>query len=523
LRDALLDSDIEVRLAAVERVRANVAERTAAIRRKRRNRVGVVTIVLLAIGAIAGPWANPGQADLQPYFEHYGEGVIAGEGSPFAIDFENLPDPNGLPASLAPLANPVDSVQAADGTVFIADRTLGVFAISALDGRINRVHEMPGPISAGDGVDPLQAFAVPEYLLIGADQNLYVSGAGIVAKLDRTTAEITRVAGDGLSGAADRVREEGVAALESPLDAAGIGFDGVGNLYVVDRAASSVRRVDAVTGEITTVVGGRLGFAGDGEAAIDAFLADPAGLVVTPDGVMFIADRQNARVRVVRTDGTIDTLAGNGEVEIDGMGGPAAEAAIGTPHDLALDVTGGALWFTDISTGAIRRVDLSSSTVSEMVVVVDPCLGCTPSQAAVAEAPVATGLAMSLDGNSLMVADPVTRRLRSYLVNQPVEVPTTTTTDPTGSTTTDPDGTSGTTIPDDGTDDGSGGGSGGGDGGATTVPESTVPDATVPDPVTPDPVAPDPVAPDPVAPDPVVPGSVEPAPSEPDPATPPSP
>ena len=51
---------------------------------------------------------------------------------------------------------------------------------------------------------------------------------------------------------------------------------------------------------------------GDGGPAIDALLNRPSGLAVSADGELFIADRENHRVRKVDVNGVITTIAGNG-------------------------------------------------------------------------------------------------------------------------------------------------------------------------------------------------------------------
>ena len=97
--------------------------------------------------------------------------------------------------------------------------------------------------------------------------------------------------------------------------------DGSGNLFIADTGNHRVRRVDAVTGLISTVAGshpfsgGRkpFGFAGDGGPATSANLGTPSGVAVDADGNLFIADRSNHRIRRVdAATGIINTIAGNG-------------------------------------------------------------------------------------------------------------------------------------------------------------------------------------------------------------------
>ena len=79
----------------------------------------------------------------------------------------------------------------------------------------------------------------------------------------------------------------------------GIRADRAGNLYVVDTENHAIRKIDAVTGTVVTVAGGRKGASGDGGPATDAALDRPHGCVVDARGNLYIADSENHRVRRV--------------------------------------------------------------------------------------------------------------------------------------------------------------------------------------------------------------------------------
>ena len=70
---------------------------------------------------------------------------------------------------------------------------------------------------------------------------------------------------------------------------------------------------------ITTLAGnGTAGFAGDGGAASGATLNYPVGLAFDSSGSLYITDTFNARIRKVAADGTISTIAGNGNSGLAG-------------------------------------------------------------------------------------------------------------------------------------------------------------------------------------------------------------
>ena len=94
---------------------------------------------------------------------------------------------------------------------------------------------------------------------------------------------------------------EGVDALQASFKGPkGIRCDAQGNIYVVDTENHSIRRIDAKTNVITTVAGGKKGGGGDGGDPLKAEMDRPHGVVVGPDGTLYIADSNNHRVRRVQ-------------------------------------------------------------------------------------------------------------------------------------------------------------------------------------------------------------------------------
>lgn len=161
--------------------------------------------------------------------------------------------------------------------------------------------------------------------------------------------------GDG--GPAARAR------LNQPFDVA---FDASGNLYVADTFNHCVRRVDSATGVVATVAGdGKAGYSGDGGPATQARLNEPYGIVLDRRGNLYIADRQNRRVRRVdaRT-GTIDTIAGDGTAAFSGDDGPARRAGLVEPNGVALDPQGQRLFIADVADHRVRVVALDSGSIT---------------------------------------------------------------------------------------------------------------------------------------------------------------
>ncbi|HEY3053174.1 MAG TPA: IPT/TIG domain-containing protein, partial [Thermoanaerobaculia bacterium] len=145
--------------------------------------------------------------------------------------------------------------------------------------------------------------------------------------------------------------------------------DAAGNLYVGD-ARGRVRKIDAITGVITTIAGtGTAGFSGDGGPATQAQIIEPTHLFCRPDGTLYFLD-DNVRVRRVTPDGIISTVAGNGTVGESGDGGPAVDAQLNSPFqdagNLAVDADGN-LFILETEGQRVRKVDATTGIITTFV------------------------------------------------------------------------------------------------------------------------------------------------------------
>ncbi|MBW1738671.1 MAG: hypothetical protein JRJ69_14260, partial [Deltaproteobacteria bacterium] len=167
---------------------------------------------------------------------------------------------------------------------------------------------------------------------------------------------VENVAGNGTGGYSGDDGQAVNAQLNNP---AGITVDAAGNLYVADFDNHRVRKVD-VNGIINTVAGdGTNGYSGDGGPATEAKLSGPRSVAMDASGNLYIADVFNYSIRKVDVNGIITTVAGNGTSDYSGDGGPATEASLVGPEDIALDAYGN-LYIIDYNGemlfGGIRKV-----------------------------------------------------------------------------------------------------------------------------------------------------------------------
>lgn len=175
---------------------------------------------------------------------------------------------------------------------------------------------------------------------------------------------VRTIAGSGAAGTAD-----GAAASASFEMPSGVAFDPQGNVYIADAAAGNIRKLDAA-GSVRTVAGpaapapndesDRAGYR-DGPAQTARF-NHPAGLAVGPDGALYVADRQNDCVRVVK-NGMVTTFAGD-PAHPGHLDGPRRDASFSQPVALATDANG-ILFVADA--GGVREIALDG-TVSSIAV-----------------------------------------------------------------------------------------------------------------------------------------------------------
>ena len=147
----------------------------------------------------------------------------------------------------------------------------------------------------------------------------------------------------------------------------GLAVDSAGNVFAADSGNHLVVKIS--TTDVLTVVAGNAirGFSGDGGPATSASLNGPFDVVVDVAGNLYIADSNNHRIRKVSPDGTITTVAGNGNRtgSIDGeggdpsddldAGGPATSASLNSPFGVAVDAAGN-LYIADRFNHRVRKV-----------------------------------------------------------------------------------------------------------------------------------------------------------------------
>ena len=142
---------------------------------------------------------------------------------------------------------------------------------------------------------------------------------------------VAALAGDGHVGWRD-----GAAAQAQFADPYGLALDPHGTLYVSDGGDSDRIRALRPDGTVTTLAGGVEGFQ-DGQAAAARF-DTPSGLALDATGNLYVADTGNHAIRKVTPEGVVTTLAGTGKP--GWRDGPGAQAQFDGPMGLGVDQAG---------------------------------------------------------------------------------------------------------------------------------------------------------------------------------------
>ncbi len=247
-----------------------------------------------------------------------------------------------------PLRAPTGSASDAAGDLFFAETGNHVVRELTVAGVLSVVAGTATQGFSGDGGPATAA-------LLDSPQGVALDAAGDLFIADTHNGRVRRV--DAASGKITTV-------VTAKLPVA-LAFDAAGRLVFADVGTHLVVRVDLSSGVQTVMAGnGMEGYAGDGGLATVAAIDSPYGLAFDSAGNLFIADTHNHRVRRVDAGtGVITTIAGTGLGEFSGDGGLAAGSGLDLPRGLAVDA-GGGLLVADAGNQRIRRVDGKSGAIA---------------------------------------------------------------------------------------------------------------------------------------------------------------
>jgi serine/threonine-protein kinase len=325
--------------------------------------------------------------------------VVAGV---LAVPYE-LTFPDSAPggdALTVPLGLPSGVAAFDDGSFYVADAARRRVGLVSPDGQITwPIGRGPCFTPGPGGLDPtLLCLVAPAGVAATADGIVYVTDAGAhrVYRVDLGSAQLSVALGTGTAGMAAEGAVAALAPTDAPVDVA-LGPDGAA--YVVERRNNRVVRLDP-GGTVATFVGsGAAGDSGDGGSARAARLRLPAAIAWLGD-TLYVADAGNHRVRRV-VDDVISAYAGIGAAGYAGDRGPAAAALFRDPGHLA--AVPGLLFVADRGNNRIRIIRLGSDSIDTFGGTGVPASG--PDLLVIGETAVAGPAGLAAAGRAVFVGD----------------------------------------------------------------------------------------------------------------------
>lgn len=259
--------------------------------------------------------------------------------------------------------DPAGIAIAQDGTIFVADNQNHAIRRISTNGAVTTLAGLLGTPSCADGSGSTARFDSPTGLALGPDGALYVSDTGNhTIRRVTTNGDVTTLAGS--AGNADYADGPAtVARFNQPL---GLSVAADGTVFVAD-SGNHLIRVIATNATVSVLAGNPETFGSADGTGTNAFLNNPVGLALAPDGSLFVSDANNFTIRRVTRSGVVTTVAG--AAGQDGSAdGPAASARFGKPAELAL-APNGTLYIAEAAHHTIRRLtpDGRVSTIAGLV------------------------------------------------------------------------------------------------------------------------------------------------------------
>jgi DNA-binding beta-propeller fold protein YncE len=261
---------------------------------------------------------------------------------------------------------------------------------------------------AGSGIEsstdgPLLSAAFADINYIAADpdrQSFYLTDKNEIRELTKEGAVVT------VAGAAGAGSTDGKGSAARFNDPQGIAYDPVDkSLYICDLNNFEIRRMTTV-GEVTTVAGSPIEGRLDGTGP-EARFSHPVGIAYdSRDGALYVTDNTNNAIRRVTTAGSTTTVAGARVGFGDGAG---TNARFKDPTGIAFDAADGALYISDRGNNRIRRVTPEGVVTTYSG---DGSFGAATGPAASAQWGVPNGIAWDQVDGSLYVVDTLYNTVR---------------------------------------------------------------------------------------------------------------
>jgi DNA-binding beta-propeller fold protein YncE len=270
----------------------------------------------------------------------------------FALEADTAPD--------RPLSYP-GKVLAVGGRLWVADT--GHNRVLELDPTTGDVLAAYGSRASGraDGLTTESSFNAPQGLALG-EEVLYVADTNnhLIRAIDLASGHVSTLAGTGRQGWPPESGSLEKVSFSTPWD---IVYDN-GSLYVANAGTHQIWVVDIEQGTAGPLIGNAVESTENGPFA-SAELAQPSGLALDDNGLLFFADSESSSIRSANLGDETTSLVVGGDANLfefgdsDGAGNDAR-----LQHPLGVAVSGDVLYVADTYNSKIKRVDTTTNSIA---------------------------------------------------------------------------------------------------------------------------------------------------------------
>ena len=290
--------------------------------------------------------------------------TFAGTGGEGAVDGPALNASFRYPSGVA-----VDS----SGNVYVADAGTNLIRKVTPGGMVSTLAGS-GTAMFADGTGAAASFNYPTGIAVDLGGNLYVADArnNLIRKVTRDGVVTTLagiVAGSIIKGKAPNPYQDGTGTTATFNFPVGIAVGAGGDIYVADFNNHRIRKVTP-GGIVSTLAGNGTATFADGPGTAAAFNY-PYSLAVDAGENVYVADNGNQRIRKVRPDGLVTTLAGSGAAGYSNMTQPALTAPFAGPRGVAVD-TAGNLFVVEYNNNCVKKITNAFLTTTTRQIAAPP-------------------------------------------------------------------------------------------------------------------------------------------------------
>jgi sugar lactone lactonase YvrE len=212
-------------------------------------------------------------------------------------------------------------------------------------------------VGSSDGVGSLALFSLPRSVAVDPAGNIFVA--------DTWNHTIRKVTPDGsvstLAGSAGSSGfNDGIGASARFRNPFGVAADAEGNIFVADSGNHRIRKIRSDR-TVSTIAGSGAPDTKDGFGTGSSFLS-PLSVAVDPTGTVYVAENTNHVIRKISTEGQVTTLAGS--VRVSGSSdGAGAQARFNAPRGLAVNASGD-VFVSDNQNRTIRCITSSGKVTT---------------------------------------------------------------------------------------------------------------------------------------------------------------